>query len=244
MNDKATCLELGMIATSATCHAFKPDVESLIDPDTIDPIVDLAKLIARVKTSHLDVLTALIDGERKTRKQGVRFGQPVYVRYRGQANSNYMSNFMRAIVVDARPNYVRVQSRDGSIQMSFDCQTGLSGPAVYDRASFEEIKERMIKKDRMVDPDIRAFASKRIRAIEEYELGLSAESSRGEVATIDSVFSQADLSEEAMDKAYNDLTVIASDIDSGYDTKRVRAYTYANRNRKRKKAKDETVNVS
>lgn len=236
VNDKAPCCEHGMIATSAVCNSFKPDIPELLSKEGyIEPLLALSKLVSFVDSKDLDLLAAVIQNEKRTRRYGMKFGQRVYVRYRGLAGANYMSNFMSAFVLDARKNYVRVRSRDGSITMSFDCQTGLKGPAVYSREYFEPLLETMQKKGNIVDPDIRAFAQKRIKSIELYELGLAEQSLTGEIPTIDTVFKE----NKIRDKKFNDLTDIARDIDRGLNPGRTGTTSY----RTKRKSKDESLTI-
>ncbi len=218
VNEKVPCLDLGVIATSAVCNKFKPDIDELIsDVDSLEPLLALSKLLAKVKTKNLDTLSALIQAEKTTRKQNMRFGQRVYIRYRGQANANYASNFMIGFIMDAGKNYVRVRSRDGAITMTFAHKTDLEGPAVYSKEAFEPIREKMYRNEKLIDPDVRVFAAKRIQCMEDYKLGISQQSQRGEIPTIDTVFKESGYKKDK--KKVNDLTDIVRDIERGFSAK-------------------------
>lgn len=213
MNDKENCLKQGMLATSAICNSFKPDINALFENiENLEPTLAFARVLSQVADSHLDLMAAVVQNEKRTRKAGLKFGQRVYVRYRGLASANYLSNFMSAFILDARKDYVRVMSRDGSITMSFDCQTGVKGPAVYSKHEFEPLRQQMKAKGNIVDPDMDSFAHKRVRSIELYELGLVDQSLQGEIPTIDTVFKENKVKVSKV----NDLVALAKDIEKGF----------------------------
>lgn len=240
VNDKESCSKLGIIATSAVCNNFKPDISSLFDDiDSLEPLLALSKVLQYIKTNDLDMVAALIQGEKRTRKQKLRFGQRVYVRYIGQSNSNYVSNFMSAFVLDARSNYVRVRSRDGSFTMTFEGQNGLNGPTVYSKQAFDELQEKMRKNNKYLDPYVKILETKRARSIEEYHLGLTKDIAKrakdGEIPTMDTVFKENGLKNN---KAYNDLVDIVRDIERGFNASKTGSSSYRNKSTRKKSKSD------
>lgn len=183
-------------------------MELIEDGETFQAI---SKIVGAVEDSKLRALGALIMREGKTRNAGYKMGQKIYVRYRGTANSNYVSNFMTAYIMFADIDTVRIGSQDGKITMTF---AHAARAAILTRDDFLVIRKKMIAKNRLVDPDTHRAVSKRLRAVEEYELGIDA-SRMGEVPTIDSVF-KSNGTKKSKTAGPNDLISIVRSIENGF----------------------------
>ena len=240
------CSEQGMLPTSKPCGSFRPDSFSVADEvQQNGALLALAHLISKIPSAKLDLVAAMIQNDKKTRKQKMCFGQRVYVRYRGLANANYMSNFMQAFILDAGKDYIRIMSRDGSCTLTYENDgNGLSGPAIYSKAAFDKLRAVMVEKGNEVDPDEERNQVKRLRAIEAYRMEMASDSADGQITTIDTVFEENDLPRGK--SGVNDLVSIVREIEGGFDLKRTRTGDSYRRkpSKKRRNARDESVNIS
>jgi hypothetical protein len=182
---------------------------SLVEQE--DTFIELARLIGQVNDNQLRHLGAVIMREKQTRNEGYQIGMKVYVRYRGLARANYVSNFMSAYIMYADRNTVRVTSRDGKIAMTFQ---GRARSAVMTPDDFEPIREKMLAKGRYADPETQKNVSKHLRCLEEYELGLTDEIDKGEIPTIDKVFKSNKIKKS---KGASDLVSIVNAIERGFE---------------------------
>ena len=206
------CESRGIVANQKPCRQFVPNTNnlgSLVEQE--DTFIELARLIGQVNDNQLRHLGAVIMREKQTRNEGYQIGMKVYVRYRGLARANYVSNFMSAYVMYADRNTVRVTSRDGKIAMTFQ---GRARDAVMTPDDFEPIREKMIAKGRYADPETQKNVSKHLRCLEEYELGLTDEIDKGEIPTIDKVFKSNKIKKS---KGASDLVSIVNAIESGFE---------------------------
>lgn len=150
--------------------------------------------------------------ENQTRIAGYHMGQKVYVRYRGQARANFVSNFMSAVILYADHEMLRVTSTDGKCCMTF---SGTAREAIYSVKEYKALREKMVKQGRYVDPDTQRLVAKRLRCEEEYELGIIESADPGETPTIDRVFKENKVAK----KRPNDLVAIVNAIESGFEVK-------------------------
>jgi len=211
IRDKRLCQSAGIVDIQKPCRQFVPNtnnLSSLVAQE--DTFIELARLVGQVNDNQLRHLGAVIMREKQTRNEGFGLGEKVYVRYRGLARSNYVSNFMSAFIMYADRNTVRVTSRDGKISMTFQ---GRARDAVMTADAFEPIREKMIKKGRYADPETQKAVSKHLRCLEEYELGLNEDIGKGEIPTIDKVFQSNKIKKV---KGAGDLISIVNAIESGY----------------------------
>lgn len=215
IKDKKLCNSVGIIASSKPCSQFKPNTHELIDlVEAGETFYMLAALMRRIPTEKLRLIGATFMREHKTRDTGYYMGQKVYVRYRGRASTDYLSNFMSAVVLYADADMVRIGSMSGKCHMTF---TGKAQGAIYTTADFKKMRERMVKAGRYADPDVRALISKRLRCEEEYELGIIETSNPGEIPTIDRVFKENKVKKGKTGP--NDLVAIVNAIESGFEVK-------------------------
>ena len=184
---KHVCSKLDKTSTSKTCAYFIADAKPLKPLMRRNAFDSLVSLIQEIPDDGLRALASLLYNEKKTRRAGLHFGQKVYVRYRGAANANYLSNFMSAIVLSANSEYVRITSQDGRCNLTYSKQCF---PHIIKAEDFDEMRKRMIARGRLVDPDTERLITKKLRAEEEYELNMTSDSAGGQITTIDTVFKE------------------------------------------------------
>lgn len=213
VRDKKLCSERGIISTQKPCRQFIPDTNSLSSlVEDEETFIALARIVNSIDESQLRKLGALIMREKQTRNAGYHMGEKVYVRYRGQARADYLSNFMTAYIMYADHNVIRVCSKNGKLTMTF---SGRAQEALYSIETFEPIRQKMLKKHRYADPNVQRHVAKHLKTLEEYELGLSDKIDVGEIPTIDKVFKVNKVKKSK--GTPNDLVGIVSAIESGYE---------------------------
>lgn len=241
----STCDQQGILATSRTCSSYKPDSFDLSEEvQNNGALLALAHLMSKLPPKKLDLVAALVQNDKKTRRQKMCFGQRVYVRYRGVSSANYMSNFMQAFILDADKDFIRIMSRDGSCTLTYQNDgKGLTGPALYSKAEFDKLRVKMIKEDMFTDPDEERNAIKRLRAVEDYQMSMTSESENGEITTIDTVFDENELPRGK--ETLNDLSAIVREIENGFDVRKTRGRGYKQRPARRpnRKVSDHKVDV-
>lgn len=213
IKDKKLCSNAGIVVSGKPCKQFKPNTTELITLiEEGETFQALASLLKRIPDSKLRIVGATIMREHQTRLAGFHMGQKVYVRYRGMSRSNYMSNFMSAVILYADHEMLRVSSADGKCCMTF---VGKATDAIYSKSAFDALRAKMVEADRYVDPDVRRLVAKRLRCEEEYELGIIESSDPGEIPTIDRVFKENKVAK----KKPNDLVAIVNAIENGFSVK-------------------------
>lgn len=212
--------ESGKTKNCNGCNKFAADVRQLDSFVGTTGFDGLVNLVANIKSGkELDVLAALLRQEKKTRKAGFQFGQQVYVRYRGRSGANYLSNFMSAYVMFVDKNYMRLMGRKGGSVLTY---TRNSMPDLYTPDQFAEMRADMERRGRRVDPDVQTTTSKRLRHMEEMELGITDDSLNGNVTTIDTVFRE-NPPEGGKRRKKNEvygLVEIVQDLMNGYDVRK------------------------
>lgn len=208
------------------CAKFAPDVRQLEGFVGSTGFEGLTNLVAGIDGKNLKILSALLRAEATTRKHGFAFGQKVYVRYRGRANADYLSNYMSAYVVFVNKNYMRLVGKDARCVLTY---TKESMPTMYTPEEFEPLRRQMEAKGRRVDPDVHTTTVKRLRHMEEIELDMVDDSKAGNITTIDTVFRENG-GKRTKSEVY-DLVQVVSDLMQGYDVK-------GGKSLKRKKAVD------
>lgn len=212
VRDKSICKGNDVLPTAkANVACFVPNTNALRDlVGNEGAFMALAHLVSEVDDTELRTLGATIMAEKRTRKAGYQMGQKVYVRYRGLAKQNYLSNFMSAFIMYADRDMIRVTGRDGKACMTF---VGKARSSVIRVEEFEPMRAQMRKKGRFTDPDVQRNISKMLRCQEEYELGIAAED-YGEVPTIDQVFKTNKVSKRG--SGVRDLVSLVADIERGF----------------------------
>lgn len=181
------CSKADKISTSAACPSFAPAVRGLSDFSQKRSFEQLVALMSEIPDDSLRVLASILYNENRTRKAGFKFGQKVYVRYRGANTSNYLSNFMIAHVMYVSHEHFRLMSLDGRCVLTFASKCR---PNIFTPAEFDPLRKKMVKQNKLVDPDVERLLTKRFRAEEEYDLNLTDESLSGSITTIDTVFKE------------------------------------------------------
>lgn len=212
--NKKTCSKLEKIKTSKPCTQFVPNVKNVSEVPK-SQLSALADLLNQFPAEATRALGILMFNDGKTRKQGMQFMQKVYVRYRGAANRNYISNFMSAYVLYATTKHYKLISEDGRCVLTYGehCR-----PVIFTEAEFAPLLDSMRKRGNMVDPDVEQLINRRFRAEEEHDLDIVDESRNGEVTTIDSVFAGNNI-KKGRKKGLNDLISLVADAAEGYEIK-------------------------
>lgn len=217
--DVSSCSEEGKMETSRACPKFTQDpttIRDLLEEDFEDGIREMASLMKSMNPKQLLSMAGMFINEATTRKAGFHAWQPVYVRFRGTANSNYMSNFMTARVINADKNKVRLVSDDGKVVLSY-ANTGNAGPSLYSVENFEPLKEEMIDKGKRVDETERA-TPKRLRSeeLQDVDLELNTDGLNGRISKVGKVVRSNKVARRAKAESnVMDLTKIAQQIEGG-----------------------------
>ncbi len=222
---------MGVIETSEICQKFRVNTKELGDfVSNESGFTALAKVVASLPTSNLRAFGAILMREELTRKACYKFGQAVYVRYRGAAGANYLSNFMKAYIMYVDRNVYKIMSHDGKCTLTFyaDC-----APHILSREEFVPLRNSMLEKGRMVDPDVRKSLARKLRAEEDYELSMTSDSKKGHITTIDKVFKESKIPKNGI----NDLCAIVANIERGYKAKGV-SENYTKERKKKTKERD------
>lgn len=173
---KAVCSEQGKLDTSKACPKFKADTFSLREMAGSENFHDnfqfVKQLMNNFPADMFGLLASVFLQEEETRRHGFYFGQPIYVRYRGTVNSNYMSNFMSAYVLTATDKDVRLVSADPRQKqfiLTYD-NTGCEGPSLYSANAFKPLREDMIERGKNVDPKEDRKTSESLKPVEDVDL--------------------------------------------------------------------------
>lgn len=187
-DNKQVCSKIDKTPTSQTCTHFIADTKPLHPLMKRDAFDSLVSLFQEIPDDGLRAVASLLYNEKKTRKAGYHFGQKVYVRYRGAAGANYLSNFMIARIMSVGSEYIRLTSQDGKCNITFARKTNEDHILTVDE--FNELRQKMVAKNRLVDPDTTRLLTKRLRCEEEYDLNMTNDSAGGQITTIDTVFKE------------------------------------------------------
>lgn len=216
-DSKQVCSKLGKTQTSKSCPHFLADTKSLrpiLKRDAFDAMVALFQELPK---DSLRAVASMLYNEKKTRTAGYFFGQKVYVRYRGAANADYLSNFMIARVMSVNSEFIRLTSQDGKCNLTFVKKT--CAAIILSVEEFDELRKKMIARGRLVDPDVERLITKKYRAEEEYELNMTSESAGGQITTIDTVFKENKIPRRKAKKAV-DLVDLVNGMMAGHDVKK------------------------
>jgi len=148
------CASLGKLEDSKTCRHFRTNTFQLKEmmEEHGDELVGLFQLFSKLDEKDLRAMAGMLLSESQTRKQGVKMGQPIFVRYRGRESRNYMNNFMAARILDMDDKEVRLISETGNIVLTYQ-NTGLNGPSLYSKAEFKKLSKKMKEEDKLIDPE-------------------------------------------------------------------------------------------
>jgi hypothetical protein len=218
-NDLNNCSEEGKLKTSRACPKFQPEptiIKDALQDDAEDGMREIASSVKSWDNRTLKAVAGALLNEVTTRKAGFYMWQPVYVRFRGTAASNYMSNFMTARVLTADKDTVRLVSDDGKVVLRY-ANTGHEGPSIYSVDAFSPLKEMMIEKGKDVDQTERA-TPKRLRpeGFEDVDFQLNTDGMNGRITSIGKMARANKTGRRTRsDNNILDLTKIAQRIDDG-----------------------------
>lgn len=242
---KGTCsVEKGYISSSKACKHFSPNTNQIKGFIASDKFESLAQIIQSVPQEALSIIASTLYIEKHTRKIGFKFGQKVYVRYRGGSGSNYLSNFMIAYVFSANEDHVRVVSREGNCSLHFKKSIVTRGGVIYTVEEFDDLRDTMVKKGKYVDPDTTKLIARKLRAEEEHELNMTDESASGQITTIDTVFKENKVKKGKKQKIIT-LVDIVEEESSGFlvkDKKKVKTGSKKKKTAK-KRSGDQAIEV-
>lgn len=213
---KGFCKDNGKTRVSKTCPQYQPNVAPMREFIGTSPFDALVNIISSIPDNQLRVLGSLLYSENNTRRNNFQFGQKVYIRYRGLLGSNYVSNFMTAFVMSCQGDYIKVMSRDGRCTASFPLR---NKNQIFTVERFEKLRVKMVEQGKLVDPDVHTMLNKRLRAEEDYELGMTDDSKNGHIVTIDTVFKENKI-RKGKAGVTADLVSIVKGIQSGHDMTR------------------------
>ena len=141
------CQDLGIIGTSKTCGAYKPNVHTLRASEGSEEVVDLFKAIRALPTDYLPIIASLLVRESKTRTfSKFKILQPVMVVIDG--NGEFLSDFVKAYVLDADKEFIRVINKSGT----FIAQFPLDSTSIYTLTQFKSVKEKLKKLKKISNP--------------------------------------------------------------------------------------------
>ena len=230
LSPKATCFEMGRSKASEVCTMFTFNSFDIVsrEPSTsiVPPMLELSQVISCFPTSKLRSLALLISYEKLTRNCGFSFYQKIYLRYRGHAGANYLSNFMIAYVIRAVPSRRDIPSmlyltdRRCISQFSFENYEDSMSISLYTADDFEALKSRMLGK---VDPEIDEVEDKITRevqraALDKRKTKKKADADQGFVVSIDEAFDAGIICDAKVKKerAFVNLTEIMLQMQKGF----------------------------
>ena len=206
------CKNNGKTKLSKTCRHFQPNTIPLKDITGTTPFELITESVAQMSDAQIRSLATLLYLEGHNRRRSYSFGQKVFVRYRGRANSNYVSNFMSAYVMSTVNGYLKVMSEDGRCTASFLLS---NENQIFTAEEYEVMRQRMVRLGRLVDPDVITLLNKVLQAEERYELGIAEESLAGNEPTIDQVFKANKIKRRK--SVVTDLSDIVRDMQAGFE---------------------------
>lgn len=206
------CKNNGKTKLSKACRHFQPNTIPIKDITGTTPFELITESIAQMSDAQIRSLATLLYLEGHNRRRSCSFGQKVFVRYRGRANSNYVSNFMSAYVMSTMNGYLKVMSEDGRCTASFLLS---NENQIFTAEEYEVMRQRMVRLGRLVDPDVITLLNKVLQAEERYELGIAEESLTGNEPTIDQVFKANKIKRRK--SVVTDLSDIVRDMQAGFE---------------------------
>lgn len=213
------CASQGIQEASKTCKHFRSDSPSLRElmTDNGDALVALFDFCGKLGDKDLRVMAGMMLSEARTRRHGVRMGQPVFIRYRGRETRNYLNNFMAARVLDVSDTEIRCISESGEMILTYP-NTGFDGPSVYSKSAFKAIRRDMIDAGKLIDPEKAISTSKRFLP-DEADVKFSAPSSLDGVSIprMDKVVKGKGAKKKKKNKNTDTLVDLVSMIESGID---------------------------
>lgn len=161
--DKA-CGAQGQPEDSKICQHFRANSYDLREAfaEEGDKLSALFDLFSNMNTKALRVIAGMLLAENKTRNNGYKLGQPVFVRYRGRDGRNYLNNFMAARILDADNDNIRVVSEDGKTTLTYPNEERITKGTIFTKEAFKPLRKEMIKAGKLIDPEKEIKTAKNI----------------------------------------------------------------------------------
>ncbi|WOL24581.1 DNA topoisomerase [Yersinia phage fHe-Yen9-02] len=171
------CNTQGVLDSSKICNHFRADSFSLkeVMQEHGNELVGLFKTFASFSDKDLRVIASMLLSESRTRRQGAKMGDPIFVRYRGRETRNYINNFMACRILDVTEQEIRCVSEDGQIVLTYP-NNGFTGPSVYSKADFRKLHKKMKAENKLIDPE-KEIKTARRNLPDEANISFSAPSS-------------------------------------------------------------------
>lgn len=208
---KLCCTDPSIQPASKICKEFTPNTAPLKDYVADPTFQQMVKLVGALKKDQLRVLGSVLMREHNTRERGFSFGQVVYVRAFGAANKNYINNFMKAFVLFADHEFVRVSNKEGKMTLTFSNAVN----NVYTEEEFKPLRNAMVKGNKITDPVMVAGTKKVLRCLEDIELNAKLKEQDYEVPTIDDLMRGSKTKTKKRKKNLS-LVSIVSRVASGF----------------------------
>lgn len=180
---EAPCSDQGKIEASKACPKYRPNSTQFQEMKGVDFHTLASGLQELIGVSNDPAIFRQLAGVmlsvEETINSGFRYMQPLYVRYRGTATSNYFSNFMTAYVLYATQDEVRLISADPrgkQFTLSYPIKRDdkgrpvLNGASLYSPREFEILNKRMTERGNLVDPDLERKTSASVKASDDLSL--------------------------------------------------------------------------
>ncbi len=154
--EKVPCNELGILETSLPCPNFSisPYKINFKNKEGVERLLE--KILQKITKKDLALFSVLINQEQRTRKKGFYFGQIVYLRLFGE---DYLSNYVKAKIINATGEYVHVQGDKG-----FNATLFID--SILTKEAFIKKQVELTKKNKLLDPNFAKhtkFDSKKLK---------------------------------------------------------------------------------
>ena len=226
---EAPCSDQGKIEASKACPKYRPSSTKIQEMSGVDFHTLAGALHELIGTSNDPAVFRALAGYmlsiEETIKSGFRFLQPIYVRYRGTATSNYFSNFMSAYVLFASKDEVRLISADPRTKKQFVMsypinrddrgRPVLSGASLYSPKEFDQLKTRMSERGNLVDPELSRKTSSSVKPVDGADVGKMPKGSLdGLVVDMSQVAKKNQIKPKPKSKRKKDLVDLVSDYNA------------------------------
>jgi hypothetical protein len=149
---KAPCSQLGVEKYARPCTHFTANHYNFNVKDK--NYIPIAQMINSLSSDRLGEMVALLSQEIRTRRQGFRHNQTVFVHAFGD---DYLSNYCKAAVITANRTYVFVQGlgKDKTFRGSF------LRSSVLNEEEYDKKRKTLIRKKLLRDPNLASYTQYR-----------------------------------------------------------------------------------
>lgn len=148
------CSRMGILDKGRPCTSFLPDAH-IINMESAEGKA-AHSLISELSTRRLALFAALLQQEKRTRSYGFVHGDEIYVKV---FPGDYLSNYARGWVIMINRKRVFVQGSKPNFRGVFVLDS------IIDRAKFTEIRKDLLKRKRLVDPQLSKYTSWRPKKV-------------------------------------------------------------------------------